>query len=245
MVKSNPLTIADCFRLSGRQFGQVLGRIWLWLAFATFMDQVFEFITHWLGEKSERFAMGYIFVYIGLHFAITSVTVIVVNQAYWDADQGTQGEPLYDRFRKYFKYILIESARVAAWIMLGLLLFVIPALIWSVRLFWVLYIVQFDPAYEKGEIDALERSRQLTKGFFFWSVGILVLSTLIDWPTEIFLSTLNPLATPSTYFFAFVLTIFASLYSSGVLFYAYFLLVGKKGEIDHGNSLSSVPATGT
>jgi hypothetical protein len=81
-----------------------------------------------------------------------------------------------------FKYLVIEGIRVMSAVLYRIPLLIIPALVEIVRLTFVPHVVLLDPAYHRGEVDALEASRTLTKGRFSALVGAwavyLVLSTL-------------------------------------------------------------------
>lgn len=83
------------------------------------------------------------------------------------------------KFISDLNYALIESIRALARMLRWLPLFILPGLIKLVRLSFVPFIVVDDPHYQKGSIDALNRSEELVKRHFWLVLFALLLSTLL------------------------------------------------------------------
>lgn len=77
------------------------------------------------------------------------------------------------------KQTLIEQMRAWGKSMLWSLLFLLPGLIQFFRLVFVPFIVCFDPEYQMGRIDALEKSRALSKGKLIPLAGLFTLFILL------------------------------------------------------------------
>ena len=225
-LRAVPENLLDCFRQAALGFVQALIRLWPWLLFTEILDQLFSFLLGYLRTRQAELALSYAILYVAFHFALVSITIIVVNQAYHDLVYGSKNS-LYESFQKYFKAVFVESARACLWMMLGIFLLVVPGLVWGIRYFWVIFVAQFDPQYEKGEVDALHRSHELTRGHFWWSVWVLILAATLDWGCQIWLSMTDPLEKPVVYVVAFWVSLAMSLYSSGVIYFAYRLLQQK------------------
>lgn len=76
-------------------------------------------------------------------------------------------ENFADFAKRTFAPTVLEGLRVMWRVLLGFILFIIPGVILTVLYYFVVYIVFFDPAYDKGEVDALKKSIKLTKPIFF------------------------------------------------------------------------------
>lgn len=83
---------------------------------------------------------------------------------------------------------LLEQMRAWGKSMLWSLAFLLPGLFQFFRLVFVPFIVCFDPEYKMGTVDALERSRELSRGklfliiklFILFAVALPALLTLVD-----------------------------------------------------------------
>lgn len=67
-------------------------------------------------------------------------------------------------WQKFFSQSLKEVMRAWGQSMLWSFLFIIPGIIKFVRFFFVPLIVCFDPQYQSGQVDALKRSQEISKG---------------------------------------------------------------------------------
>lgn len=100
-------------------------------------------------------------------FALT--TLIPVNPRLMEG----QREILWDK--EAFYSLAAESLRVLGIVLLYSLLLIIPGFIQYVRLSFVPYLVFYSKEYRLGNINALERSKQLTKPILIPLLGLTVL----------------------------------------------------------------------
>lgn len=89
--------------------------------------------------------------------------------------------PLQTSIIENLTQLVIEEIRVLAAVIRRIPLFVLPAPIEYVRLSLVPYVVIFDPAYRRGEADALETSRTLTRRRWILLGVALLLATILPW----------------------------------------------------------------
>jgi hypothetical protein len=80
-----------------------------------------------------------------------------------------------------FMQVLIEEIRVLGAILWRLPLLIVPALFQYVRLAFVPFIVILDPAYARGEVDALAASRRLSRGKFLLLGATVLISFTLPW----------------------------------------------------------------
>jgi len=104
---------------------------------------------------------------------VASGTYILIIPLYArDALAGRPQTPFWPHARKHVHQLCIEMLRVVAKVIVGLVLLIVPGLVWSVQLTWVPLIVQFDDEYLAGKVDALRRSEALVKGRFLGVLGL-------------------------------------------------------------------------
>jgi hypothetical protein len=104
---------------------------------------------------------------------LASGTYILVVPVYTkDVVDGRPSTNLFKHSKSHLNQVMIEMLRVVAKVIIGLLLFIIPGIIWSIQLTFVPLIAQFDRAYLEGKVDALRQSEKMVKGHF-WSIFIL------------------------------------------------------------------------
>jgi hypothetical protein len=101
--------------------------------------------------------------------------ILVIPLCVRDIRRGTPSTDFLGHTRRHFNQVMIESLRVVAKVIVGLLLLVIPGIIWSIRLSFVPLVAQFDPQYIEGKVDALRQSENLVKGNFLAILGISVI----------------------------------------------------------------------
>jgi hypothetical protein len=85
-----------------------------------------------------------------------------------------------------FRLLVIEQMRVFAKVLLWLPLLVLPAFYQYIRLIFVPLVVVFDPQYQNGQADALQRSREITQRH----LGLIVLVLLIAFGIPVLLESL-------------------------------------------------------
>lgn len=91
-----------------------------------------------------------------------------------DVREGRPSTEFWQHIKRHVSQLTIEMLRVLARVILGLMLFVIPGLVWSIQLTFVPLVAQFDSEYLAGRRDALQRSKQLVAGHF-WAVVLVSL----------------------------------------------------------------------
>ncbi len=93
------------------------------------------------------------------------------------------------------KPLTIESLRAFCWILIFLLALVIPGIIKYIRYTFVPYVVLFDKRYQQGEVDALERSSELSRGVglklfaviaLFFAISIVLQGVAQSWEWTLF-----------------------------------------------------------
>lgn len=85
-----------------------------------------------------------------------------------------KNESLPQFFKKHFQQNLIEEMRAWGIAMLWSLALVIPGLIRFLRYLFVPFVVTLDPAYERGEKDALKESLKLSRGRLLPLIGLFI-----------------------------------------------------------------------
>jgi hypothetical protein len=95
-------------------------------------------------------------------FVAWSLVISVATQDHLDRRSGHSD--IIQLLRLKISPLIIENTRSAAAILIRVPLLIIPAVIEFVRLSFVSNIVVFDLAYAQGEVDALQKSRQLCQG---------------------------------------------------------------------------------
>lgn len=89
------------------------------------------------------------------------------------------GSLLDSRSLSDFNQLLIENIRAVAAMIWRIPFLIVPALVEYVRLTFVSHIVLLDPKYQRGEVDALQRSRDLVKGRFLMILVLMIILSLI------------------------------------------------------------------
>lgn len=80
---------------------------------------------------------------------------------------------------KNAQYLIIEEMRTIGQCFSWGLLFIIPGLVRMIQLVFVPFIVLCDPAYSRGEIDALKSSTRTANMKFFKIIGLLIVFSLL------------------------------------------------------------------
>lgn len=151
----------------------VFKRVWAWVLFSAIFQMVLTLFVQQIEFKESVLFFSWGVLFFALSLLISIVGNILINQAAWDQEHKKL-TPLIESLNKNFKYMTIESMRAFWPIILRTLLLVIPGIIETVRLYWLIYVVQFDSAYNQGKVDALEQSRKFVKGRFLKSAGLLL-----------------------------------------------------------------------
>jgi len=88
--------------------------------------------------------------------------------------------PLGPLIKKSVGPLTLEGIRVAANVLLWILVFVIPGVIKQIRYSFFPFIVLLNPDYARGDIDALKESERRVKGHTWTLFFVLAISFLFD-----------------------------------------------------------------
>lgn len=100
-------------------------------------------------------------IFVGLLFP----SIITLTCAYNLAFNTSKGFGKF--FREKFELTLLETLRSWGKVFLWTLVFVIPGLIKAINYMLVTYVVAFSKGYERGEVDALDKSAEVAKHFWW------------------------------------------------------------------------------
>ncbi len=92
---------------------------------------------------------------------------------------SVQSQPFLKFWSQTFPQSLIELMRAWGKSMTWSFLFIIPGLVRFIQYLFVPMIVCMDPAYAQGQREALQYSRQLSKGQFAKLAGFFILTTML------------------------------------------------------------------
>ncbi len=126
---------------------------------------------------------------------------------------------------KYTWMLVLEGLRVFVWTLLWTLMLIVPGIIKYARFSLVPFVVMLNDDYDKGRLDALKHSENLTRGHVFGMLILLVLITFFDLAYE--LSSLIP-GIPATLEVKFIL----SLLTLPLSLYSYSLLIEVYGKLE-------------
>lgn len=101
---------------------------------------------------------------------------------------GLSEQSVSGLLKKSANQAIIEEMRAWGKAMLWSLFLIIPGIIQFIRLIFVSFVVTLDPEYDKGSIDALEKSKEIARGkwgrifalFVMFSVFVPALMTSFD-----------------------------------------------------------------
>ncbi len=199
---------------------QALKRAWPWIASFIIIEEALSYEIGLLREMDDRFLIFGMLFTLGLQLLLSAVGITIVNGILKDTKNNLRTSVL-QTLKDNFKFVLIESTRALLPVMVRLVMFIVPGLIESVRLYFIPYIVQFDPLYKTGQIDALEQSRKLTRGRLVWALGILILTFALSMIPRFGLYSVSLLKTPAVYALMIALSVSLELYGDIVLFCTY------------------------
>lgn len=150
----------------------------------------------------------------------TTAWVVVVAHAIRQLLSNSKFE---SHFIEDFNSALVEATRSLARVLRWLPVFILPAFVKFIRLSFVPFVVIDQPAYKRGEVDALNESERLAKRHF-WKVLLVLILTLalpslpsIAFQSENISLASRPLLSITWSVFEF----FASLISTAFLFCFY------------------------
>jgi hypothetical protein len=234
VVKVN---LRDAWREGVLLWGQVFKRAWGWLVLAMIVEEVTDVGAGFLRKLDERFLISGLFLVIGVKLFLEAFMIVIINQLVVDARTGQRTDAI-EALRKNLKYVFIESTRAIVPVLLKSILFIVPGVIEAVRLYFVPYVAQFDREYKSGQVDALERSRQLVRGSWWPVAIILLLAFVLTILPSLWLGSIEAFEQPFKYVMVFFLAMVFSLYSDIVVYCMYKRLVNAKGSYDDGHKVS-------
>ena len=160
--------------LAGPREAPIQYLIGLWILLCILGETLFALIPPQSPEAPVYKALTF-FV---LQILQSGIVVMVIPPLLMDRHLGRRPRSIPQHLRKHFVQVVIEMSRVIGWSMIGYVFLILPGLILQIWYYFVPYIVQFDPAYERGEVDALAQSKKLYKGRG-WRLGFKVAAVSI------------------------------------------------------------------
>jgi hypothetical protein len=142
--------------------------VYLALLFSTFVDQWITRNLHALLMSQDGVGIG-IWIYGLISIAnsfllpVFAFVFVVISQK---ESTELSNENYFKKCWQEFNQVLIEFIRTWGKCLAWGFLFIIPGIVKWFRLIFVPFIVLLDPAYRRGEKDALEESEKLTHGQF-------------------------------------------------------------------------------
>jgi hypothetical protein len=214
--------IFSSFKEANRWVFHVWYRHWiLWLVLlggVEFCNQLLTALLDGFEASQVSYLLG------GLLTSTLDFTLAIMVPPVLIAVRKNEPDNLRLHLKKYFNQACIESVRSTARVCWYSFLLFVPGFVKLLRLQWVAYVVQFDPAYDAGKRDALKFSETLSKGFLLRTLIIFIaLSTI-----TLLESVRQSFPWNSPYFaLAFVLTLPIRLYTQIVWFSAYEYLTAR------------------
>lgn len=124
---------------------------------------------------------------LGLTGLLQTLTLLfIIPKTLHEKSMVLKHEPFGAFSKRVFAPTILEGLRVMWRVLLGFILFIIPGIVLSVLYYFVIYIVFFDLAYQKGEVDALKKSKNLTKPIFFSLLSVYIIEFGINTGLQFF-----------------------------------------------------------
>ncbi len=205
-------------------FGPIFRRLWPWLVFSV---GIRELVLFYLGivtdpqNDTDRILVALISMCLQVGLAV--MTGVFVMIAARDEVTGRKTS-LWHEFQQKLKLLTVESLRTILPILLKSLLLVIPGILEYLRLSMILFIVMLDPEYQAGKVDALERSRTLTRGRIMFVLIFMLVTAALELPAS-WLQSQKLLAQPFYYCPLFLLSVLGTCYSNVVYYCVYETLI--------------------
>lgn len=171
--------IKKAFHLAIKSYGPLLKSgygllIPLWI-FSALADQYFGYA----GKLAKRGSLEQIMAQVGQTTSAILVSFVLllfipVRLADWQSKRPYQS--WVQIVSRYGWPLFVEGLRMTGYILLWSILFILPGLYKQIRYLFVPFVVLFDSLYHRGEVDALDRSSQLSKGIF-WALLFLFMAS--------------------------------------------------------------------
>lgn len=177
-MNQNSLSQPRTFREAIASFFSTTGLLLL-VVFAGFLiaDQ---FLTDKIQDElmSSEGTSNWVWVYGGLSFAVGLIGPVLTSFLALCAWRFP-GENLLTVARRSFGYLVREEMRVLGKSLLWGLLFIIPGIVRFFQCSFVSYVVLLDNSYQRGEVDALQRSWVFVKKVWPRLLGLLFVFGLV------------------------------------------------------------------
>lgn len=201
-----------------QDFGSYIRNVFLFSVVVSLPFALFEqFIFQYASQLEDRTFYGI----LGIFASLLELFLIQLILGFGVKKLNVYHRSWLGHIQYYFKHLVVETLRSYAKIAVGVLLLILPGIYRYLQYSLVGYIVQFDPAYNEGQTDALEASKSLTKkDFWVYSVTLLLTHIVIigiQFYGVKFVLAVNPLE----WFFNFFFEVFISAFVY-LLFYQYY-----------------------
>ncbi len=113
---------------------------------------------------------------------VTGTYIMIIPLYCHDVRTGRPTTNFWTHIHTHTNQVVIEMIRVIAKVLVGVVLLIVPGIVWSIRYTFVPLVAQFNKAYLSGKIDALKQSENMVRGhfwfFFFLNIGLLFVGLL-------------------------------------------------------------------
>lgn len=173
-----------CLKRAGEKFLPLLKNSWgfllsLWILISLctmYFEEVLKLDPQRASIVGITATVGLIFTSILESFALLNVLPFRLDEI----DRKIAPRQLGPLIKKHVGPLTLESIRVAARVLLWILVFIIPGIIKQIRLSFVPFIVLLNPAYARGDIDALAESETRVKGHTWILFFVMLASFVFD-----------------------------------------------------------------
>lgn len=217
--------IKECARLAAQSYWPFLRSslgvlLPLWIL-AEVTDQYFALAAklalrgspeHWMAQVGQ----------LATAVTVSFVVILLLPVRLKDWQDGTRPYRSWTKIAHDYTWpLFVEGLRMTAYVILWSVAFVIPGIYKQVRYLFVPFVVLLDPHYQKGEVDALERSAELTKGVFGWLLGLFLISFAAEIGFEMAAKVHPTLTHPVARVLTGGLAMMASIYFYSVFYFIY------------------------
>jgi hypothetical protein len=187
------------------------------------VDSYFVMVSQMLGSNPQASQMSIVIAATRLCLALMELTLltILVPMRLKEREQGLPAHSFWNYASHYAVPLTLENLKALGLTLIWSLAFVIPGIIKYLQYQFVSFVVLVDPDYEDGKVDALQRSKELTKGILLLLLGILWVGAILSWGLG-YVEEAHPLhRSPLIWSLTFVGTLAFNLYLSVLLYEIY------------------------
>ena len=137
--------------------------------------QVEEALRNPQGMNSAVYLYGFLSLLCSLFFPLILILLCLwaLRPSAPSMTERTTWKQISHFFKHYMPQLIIETLRAWGKILLWSLLFILPGLVKYVAYVLVPFVVASSPRYDKGELDALETSKNLVKKHWWEILGLI------------------------------------------------------------------------